>query len=127
VTRGGHAPDASVCSAAGTILGIDSARRLTAHPIGATASPLGYYEYLPPGDGSGAKQPLLIFLHGAGGNGDGTSAQLPNVINDAGIAYYSPTTAGPPTAPSSSWRHSTTSSTARHTPIHATAPLAGRA
>jgi predicted esterase len=88
VTQAGHFPDTSLCSAAGSAIGIDSASRLTAHPIGATASPLGYYEYLPPGYGSGAKKPLLIFLHGFGGNGDGTSAQLPNVINDAGIAYY---------------------------------------
>jgi dienelactone hydrolase len=88
VTFAGHFPDESACSAEGSILGIDSASRLTAHPIGATASPLGYYEYLPPGYGSGAKKPLLIFLHGHGGNGDGTPAQLPNVINDAGIAYY---------------------------------------
>lgn len=88
VTLAGHFPGGSACSAAGSILGIDSASRLTAHPIGATASPLGYYEYLPPGYGSGAKKPLLIFLHGAGGNGDGTPTQLPNVINDAGIAYY---------------------------------------
>jgi predicted peptidase len=88
VTLAGHFPDTSACSAAGSIFGIDSASRLTAHPLGSTASPLGYYEYLPSGYGSGAKQPLLIFLHGHGGNGDGTSAQLPNVINDAGIAYY---------------------------------------
>ena len=88
VTLAGHFPDASACSAAGSILGIDSASRLTAHPLGTTASPLGYYEYLPPGDGSGAKKPLLIFLHGFGENGDGTSAQLPNVISNSGIAYY---------------------------------------
>jgi dienelactone hydrolase len=88
VTMAGHFPDTSACSAAGSILGIDSASRLTAHPLGSTASPLGYYQYLPPGYGTGAKKPLLIFLHGYGGNGDGTSAQLPNVINDAGIAYY---------------------------------------
>jgi dienelactone hydrolase len=87
-TPAGHVPDTSACSAAGSILGIDSASRLTAHPIGTTASPLGYYEYLPPGYGSGAKQPLLIFLHGFGENGDGTSAQLPNVISNSGIAYY---------------------------------------
>jgi dienelactone hydrolase len=87
-TPAGHVPDTSACSAAGSILGIDSASRLTAHPIGTTASPLGYYEYLPPGDGSGAKKPLLIFLHGFGENGDGTSAQLPNVISNSGIAYY---------------------------------------
>ena len=61
---------------------------LTAHPIGTTASPLGYYDYLPPGYGPGAKDPLLIFLHGAGGNGDGSPALLPDVINDAGIASY---------------------------------------
>jgi len=88
VTLTGHFPGESPCSAAGSILGIDSASRLTARPIGATASPLGYYEYLPPGYGPGAKKPLLIFLHGYGGNGDGTSAQLPNVINDAGIPFY---------------------------------------
>jgi dienelactone hydrolase len=88
VTLAGHFPDESACSAAGSILGIDSATRLTAHPIGTTASPLGYYDYLPPGYGPGVKDPLLIFLHGHGGNGDGTPAQLPNVINDAGIAYY---------------------------------------
>jgi len=88
VTLAGHIPGESACSAAGSILGIDSASRLTAHPIGTTASPLGYYEYLPPGYGPGAKKPLLIFLHGFGGNGDGTPAQLPNVINDAGIPYY---------------------------------------
>jgi predicted peptidase len=88
VTLAGHFPDGSACSAAGSILGIDSASRLTAHPIGTTASPLGYYEYLPPGYGPGAKKPLLIFLHGFGENGDGTSAQLPNVISNSGIAYY---------------------------------------
>ena len=48
VTMAGHFPDVSLCSAAGSIFGIDSASRLTAHPLGATASPLGYYEYLHP-------------------------------------------------------------------------------
>jgi dienelactone hydrolase len=83
-----HATGGTVCSAAGSLVGTDSARRLTAHPLGATSSPLGYYEYLPPGYGQAPKRPLLIFLHGYGGNGDGGAAQLPNVINDAGIAYY---------------------------------------
>jgi hypothetical protein len=73
---------------AGSLIGSGSASRLTAHPTGATASPLGYYEYLPPGYGEGTKKPLLVFLHGYGGNGDGTPAQLANVINDAGIPYY---------------------------------------
>jgi hypothetical protein len=124
VTQAGHVPDTSLCSAAGSILGIDSASRLTAHPLGATASPLGYYEYLPPGYGSGAKKPLLIFLHGHGGNGDGTAAQLPNVINDAGIAYYIANNGW--AVPSSSSPRSTTRSKARPTPIPATAPSVGR-
>jgi predicted esterase len=88
VTVAGHDPHVSVCSAAGSLIGTGSASRLTAHPLGATASPLGYYEYFPPGYGEGPKKPLLLFLHGYGGNGDGTPAQLPNVINDAGIPYY---------------------------------------
>jgi len=87
-TLSGHDPHATLCSAAGALIGTDSASRLTAHPIGSTQSPLGYYEYLPPGYGQDAKSPLLIFLHGYGGNGDGTSAQLANVINDAGIPLY---------------------------------------
>lgn len=81
-------PRASVCSIAGSVIGTGSASRLTAHPIGTTASPLGYYEYLPPGYGQGLPKPLLIFLHGYGGFGDGTPAQLPNLINDAGIPSY---------------------------------------
>lgn len=88
MTVAGHDPQVSVCSAAGSLIGTGSASRLTAHPLGATASPLGYYEYLPTGYKQGAKSPLLVFLHGYGGNGDGGPAQLPNVINDAGIAYY---------------------------------------
>ena len=87
-TVAGHDPQVSVCSAAGSLIGTGSASRLTAHPLGATTAPLGYYEYLPPGYGLGAKKPLLVFLHGYGGYGDGSPAQLPNVINDAGIPYY---------------------------------------
>ena len=88
VTVAGHDPQISVCAAAGSLIGTGSASRLTAHSIGATASPLGYYEYLPPGYGQGARKPLLVFLHGYGGKGDGSPAELPNVINDAGIPYY---------------------------------------
>lgn len=40
----------------------------------------GYYEYLPPGYGDGAKRPLLMFWHGFGENGDGSPAQLPRVL-----------------------------------------------
>jgi dienelactone hydrolase len=87
LTTAGPHPDASLCSIAGSLIGTGSASRLTGHPIGTTASPLGYYEYLPSGYGQVPK-PLLIFLHGYGGTGDGSLAQLPNVINDAGIPYY---------------------------------------
>ena len=56
-------------------------QRLTPHPIGETDGPFGYYEYLPPGYGDGTPRPLLVFLHGAGENGDGSS-ELHNVLNE---------------------------------------------
>jgi predicted esterase len=87
-TVSGHDPQVSLCSAAGSLIGTGSASRLTGHPLGSTSSPLGYYEYLPPTYGQGTKKPLLVFLHGYGGTGDGSPAQLPNVINDAGIPLY---------------------------------------
>ena len=34
-------------------------------------APGGYAEYVPPGYGDGARRPLLVYLHGAGENGDG--------------------------------------------------------
>ena len=55
---------------------------LTAHPKGETDAPAGYYEYLPPGYGDGTSRPLLVFLHGFGGNGDGSAAQLENLFED---------------------------------------------
>lgn len=79
----------SKCAIVGSFLGSDSASRLTAHPFGTTDSPLGYYEYLPPGyDADGAKSPLLLFFHGYGGSGDGSAEQLPLVINDTAIPLY---------------------------------------
>jgi predicted peptidase len=39
-------------------------------------APLGYLEYLPPGYGAGDPLPLLVFLHGAGAEGDGSAATL---------------------------------------------------
>ena len=45
-------------------------------PIGETEAPLGYYEYLPPTYGDGDRSPLLVFLHGLGENGDGTTPAL---------------------------------------------------
>jgi predicted peptidase len=46
--------------------------RQTARPVGSTAATIGYYEYLPPGYGTGTF-PLLVFLHGVGENGNGDS------------------------------------------------------
>jgi predicted peptidase len=37
---------------------------------------LGYLEYLPPSYGEGDPSPLLVFLHGAGGGGDGSETDL---------------------------------------------------
>lgn len=59
---------------------IGSRRRLTAYPVGEDGAPLGYYEYLPPGYGDGQPRPLLLALHGFGGNGDGTRVQLENIF-----------------------------------------------
>lgn len=39
----------------------------------------GYWEYLPPHYGNGARYPLLVFWHGIGENGDGGAGQLQNV------------------------------------------------
>jgi predicted peptidase len=62
-----------------------SSQRMTMRPLGtAVGAPTGYWEYLPPGYGDGAKRPLLLALHGAGGDGDGTRASLPELL-DAGI------------------------------------------
>src|SRR5215207_7530455 len=55
--------------------------RLPPHPLGETDAESGYYEYLPPGYGDGTPRPLLVFLSGAGENGDGSS-QLYKVLND---------------------------------------------
>jgi predicted esterase len=57
-----------------------SSQRLTMRPIGTTSAPMGFYEYLPPGYGDGAKRPLLLFLHGLGENGAGNAAELPRVL-----------------------------------------------
>ena len=75
------------CQIAGDLIGTGSAERLTARPAGSTDSPLGYYEYLPPEYGSGEPNPLLVFLHGGGANGNGSAAELDRVVMDAGIPY----------------------------------------
>jgi predicted peptidase len=49
---------------------------LTPKYAGETDSPLGYYEYLPPDYEDAGDSPLLVFLHGFGGNGDGSEGEL---------------------------------------------------
>src|SRR5262245_38330129 len=44
-------------------------------------APQGYWEYLPPGYGDGAKRPLLLALHGSGENGTGTEASLRKLLS----------------------------------------------
>ena len=76
------------CSIAGDLVGIsDSSQRLTLHPEGSTASPLGYAEYLPPDYGEPGLSPLLVFLHGAGESGDGSTEQLAYLSSTAIPAY----------------------------------------
>jgi predicted peptidase len=53
---------------------------LTARPLGESDAPLGYYEYLPPGYPDGEGRPLLVALHGYGGNGDGSATELFNLF-----------------------------------------------
>jgi poly(3-hydroxybutyrate) depolymerase len=58
------------------------AAQQTARTLGSTAAPYGFYEYLPLGYNAAdpAQQwPLVIFLHGAGERGDGTT-QLTKVL-----------------------------------------------
>lgn len=54
-----------------------SSKRFTLQPRGSVeGAPNGYIEYLPPGYGDGSPRPLLLSLHGAGENGDGSKAGL---------------------------------------------------
>ncbi len=58
-----------------------SAAQHTAVPLGTTTAPYGFYEYLPLGYDSGNTEewPVVIFLHGAGEAGNGTT-QLSDVL-----------------------------------------------
>jgi predicted peptidase len=56
-----------------------SSDRHTPRPLGETASPQGYWEYLPPTYDDATPHPLLVYLHGIAANGNGTT-QLGNVL-----------------------------------------------
>jgi len=58
-----------------------SSARFTQKPVGSVAgAPQGYWEYLPPGYGDGARRPLLIALHGSDENGAGDDASLQKLL-----------------------------------------------
>lgn len=65
--------DASVEASAS---GAAPSGELVARPLGSVeGAPLGYLEYLPPGYGD-EPRPLLVYLHSAGGPGDGSETDL---------------------------------------------------
>lgn len=72
--------DTDFCQIAGDLIGTGSAARFTSRPAGTTNAPLGYYEYLPATYSAGDPSPLLVFLHGFGESGDGSAADLPNLL-----------------------------------------------
>ena len=74
-SRGPHPVfETDLCKLVAGLVGTDSARYLTPRPLGSTASPMGYEEYLPPSyHASGAKSPLLVFFNGYGESGDGSA------------------------------------------------------
>jgi predicted peptidase len=56
----------------------------TARYISTCSNSGGFYEYLPQGYNSSTQSyPLIIFIHGIGELGDGSSSQLPKVTNNA--------------------------------------------
>jgi predicted esterase len=58
-----------------------SSARQTAHPLGSTSAANGFYEYLPPGYEDGAVRPLLVFWHGVGEDGNGTTDLAKVLVN----------------------------------------------
>jgi dienelactone hydrolase len=73
--------ETDLCKLVQPLTGTDSARYQTLHPIGSTTSPMGFAEYLPPSyHATGAKSPLLVFLHGYGETGDGTPEAIENLL-----------------------------------------------
>jgi len=60
-----------------------SSSRLVARPLGTvTGAASGFWEYLPPHYGNGARYPLLVFWHGLGENGDGSRSSLQKVTEN---------------------------------------------
>lgn len=55
--------------------------RLVMRPRGTTIGPQGYWEYLPADYDSRDDWALMVFLHGVGANGDGTSNELERILS----------------------------------------------
>ena len=53
----------------------------TERQLGSTSAKFGFYEYLPPGYNDGKTRPLMVFFHGVGENGNGTT-DLKDVIKN---------------------------------------------
>ena len=68
----------------------NSAENLSRRPLGGTIANFGYLEHLPVDYGltTGQKPPLLIYLHGSGGNLEFTNTSDPTMALDAVINNY---------------------------------------
>jgi poly(3-hydroxybutyrate) depolymerase len=85
---GGEDGAARAAAPTATPENVQVSTRLIPHPKGDGGAPSGCYEYLPPGYGDGARRPLLVVLHGFGESGDGSAAQLRNLLaKDSGVPW----------------------------------------
>jgi predicted peptidase len=79
----------AACGSVGPLAPTDEAgpvrAGLTPRPAGEGGAPSGYYEYLPSGYGEGSSAPLLVFLHGYGGQGGGSADELERILELGGI------------------------------------------
>ncbi|HTA20685.1 MAG TPA: hypothetical protein VK989_15435 [Polyangia bacterium] len=69
----GHDAPSDDAGGAGHVDAGPSSKRQTPHLLGANGAPNGYLEYLPPGYDAAVPTPLLVFWHGIGEDGNGTS------------------------------------------------------
>src|SRR5262245_17892942 len=68
------------CSLLAALLApLSASAQQAAKTLGTTGAPYGYYEYLPDGYSGQDEWPVVVFLHGAGETGNGTT-QLSRVL-----------------------------------------------
>ena len=70
---GGESPGTSSASSGTGGVPDPSPGVQTERQLGSTSAPFGFYEYLPPGYNDGKPRPLMVFFHGIGENGNGTT------------------------------------------------------